>query len=80
MSKKSNEWLRIRKQWLKDNPPNHEGYYMCYICGRWIAASVITIDHVIPRSNANNYANRHDVSNLRPCCWSCNNKKGSKHG
>lgn len=79
MSKKSNSWLRIRGQYLRDNPPNHQGYYICAICGSWVHHRVITVDHIIPRSNAHNYAHRNDYSNLQLACWNCNNAKGSKH-
>lgn len=70
------KWLKRRKQWFKDHPAD---YYICYICGRGMMPNETTIDHVIPRSNARNYANRDDDDNLKPCCWTCNMEKGSKH-
>lgn len=76
--KQATLWLKIRKQWVKDNPPNFQGYYQCYICFRWIPENELTLDHVIPKSNAQNYANRHDPENLKPCCYTCNSEKGSK--
>lgn len=71
-------WQRTRRKWFKLHPPNHQNYYECYLCGRWVLASDITLDHVIPRSNAFNYAVRHDFDNLKPCCECCNSKKGSR--
>lgn len=74
------EWLKIRSKWLKAHPPNHQGYYECYLCHTWINYSEITLDHIIPKSNASNYSSRHDWSNLAPCCGKCNSEKGSQHG
>jgi len=61
---------------LKDNPPNHQGYYECYICLKWVDYTEVTLDHVIPRSRAPHL--RYDLDNLRPCCGTCNSNKGSK--
>jgi 5-methylcytosine-specific restriction endonuclease McrA len=36
----------------------------------------ITLDHVISRSRDS--TKRFDLSNLRPACFYCNDKKGSK--
>lgn len=78
VGKKTKEWLKILKQWKKDHPPNFQGYYTCHICKGWVHESEVTLDHVIPRSNAKNYTNRHDDSNLQPAHGLCNNEKGSK--
>lgn len=75
-STKHIKWLAFRKKWLLDNPPNHEGYYECYICGRWILAKEVTLDHILPRSRRPDLVL--DYSNIRPCCASCNFSKGSK--
>ena len=42
----------------------------CYLCGE-IAD---TIDHVIPISRGGT----NDIENLRPACYDCNMRKGSK--
>lgn len=73
---KTKKWLSTRRAWLKNNPPNHEGYYECYICDRWIPKTLIQLDHVKSRS-------RHpelifEQTNLRPICGKCNALKGSK--
>lgn len=73
--KQAKKWLDIRKQWFIENLADH---YVCYLCGKWLTPAETTLDHVVPRSNAKNYANRHDFSNLRPCCSPCNSEKGSK--
>lgn len=46
----------------------------CYICGKELTYSEITIDHVIPSSKGGT----DHVNNLRPCCRSCNNRKADK--
>lgn len=74
----TNKWLKVRKQWMKENPPNHQGYYFCYICYRAVPSNEVTLDHIIPRSRRPDL--RFDFSNLAPCCGLCNYKKGSKNG
>ena len=55
--------------------------YRCYICGILVKPGrkrgglpLATLDHYIPFSKGGT----HDLSNLRTCCMTCNNKKGSK--
>lgn len=77
LGKKGKAWLSFRRKWFKDNPPNHEGYYECYLCGRWVLQNEVELDHVKSRS-------RHpelvfDEDNIRPVCHTCNVKKGSKN-
>jgi len=76
VGKRGKEWPKIRKQWFKDNPRD---WYVCYLCNRSLMPEDTTLDHVIPKSNARNFAHRHDSDNLKPCCWTCNGSKGSKH-
>lgn len=75
IGKQGKLWLKTRKQWLRDNPPNFQGYYQCYICNQYIPQNEVTLDHVKPRSK--NPELRYDSDNLKPCCYVCNNKKGS---
>lgn len=42
----------------------------CYLCG----GTATTLDHVIPRSRGGTEA----ITNLRPCCVSCNSAKGNR--
>lgn len=77
MTKHEELWAKARKLWFKNNPPNHEGYYICYLCNYWVPAKEITLDHIIPRSARPDL--RYEQSNLAPACWSCNSEKGSKH-
>lgn len=75
LGKKSKEWLKFRRRWMKNHPPNHEGYYTCYICGKWVKPLDMELDHVLSRS-------RHpeltfDEQNLKPSCHDCNYAKGS---
>lgn len=76
MGKHKKLWLQTRRQWFKENPPNFEGFYICYLCGIWMEDRETTLDHVIPRSRAPHL--RYDFDNIRPCCWKCNSEKGSK--
>lgn len=62
-------------QWRKDNPPNHQGYYICYICGKWITPEELNVEHT--KSKARHPELRTDQSKFKPCCSDCNEKKGS---
>jgi 5-methylcytosine-specific restriction endonuclease McrA len=75
--KYSKKWLATRKEWFSLNPPNPFGYYACYLCGRWFTPKEITLDHVLPRGSHPEL--RYELTNLKPCCWECNQKKGSRH-
>ncbi len=48
--------------------------YTCQFCGRTLAASELTLDHVVPRSRGG----RTDWDNLVACCHRCNNLKGDR--
>mgnify|MGYP002345622309 CR=1 FL=1 len=69
---------KTRRDWIKNNPPNHQGYWTCGICGRWVHESAMELDHIIPSSHAPQLIDDH--SNLRPTHSKCNRIKGSKHG
>lgn len=46
----------------------------CMYCGRFLAPSQITVDHVIPRS----LGGKTSFTNCVCSCFECNNKKGNK--
>lgn len=71
---KSADWLRFRKHWLYDNPPLDNGYYLCGICGYWVAADEVTLDHIEPRTAENIF----NPNNIQPAHGLCNYKKGSQ--
>lgn len=77
MTKHEKLWRKARRLWIKNNPPNHQGYWECYICHKWIDESELTVDHMVARSS--DPSQRYIQENLRACCWECNGKKGSKH-
>lgn len=70
----SADWLRFRKHWLQDNPPLDNGYYACGICGEWVRADEVTLDHIRPRTSDNTF----DPKNIQPSHGVCNYYKGSK--
>ena len=69
----SPDWLRFRKHWLQDNPPLDTGYYMCGVCGKWVRADEVTLDHIEPRTASNMF----DTNNIQPAHGECNYRKGS---
>lgn len=71
-----NEWAKARRIWIKNNPPNHQGYWICAICGRW--TQDLEVDHILPRSGSPEL--RFNQDNLQGLCPRCNQRKGSTHG
>jgi 5-methylcytosine-specific restriction endonuclease McrA len=69
------KWGRCRTKWVKENPPNHAGFYQCHYCGLNIPKDEMQLDHKIPRSRAPEL--RFELSNLTPSCGACNLTKGS---
>lgn len=61
-------------KWKRTQEPNHEGYFECYICHKWI--TYLEAEHV--KSKARNPKLRTDPNNLKPTCDPCNSKKGSQ--
>ena len=74
MAHRSDEWLRVRKEWVKENPPDHAGYYVCGICGKPVHFSEMEVDHIDGRLGRNLV----DKENLQPSHVLCNRLKGSR--
>lgn len=74
--KKTAEWRKVRASWVANNPPTHEGQYVCGLCGRAVSIGDMELDHINPRSgNPESFA---DSTNLQPTHFSCNRIKGSR--
>lgn len=79
-----------RYRFMRANPPKN-GKYRCVYCGRWLRPEKMTVDHVIPVDAAKTSrkaqrlidrryeAGVNDLENLVPCCYRCNQKKGSSY-
>ena len=74
MARRSDEWLIVRKEWVKENPPDHAGYYVCGICGKPVHFSDMEVDHIDGRLGRNLV----DKENLQPSHVLCNRLKGSR--
>ncbi len=70
-------WIKVRREWFIENPPDENGYYYCYLCGKPMLPSETTLDH--KKSRSRHPELRFVKSNLAPCCWNCNHEKGSKN-
>ncbi|TAL08204.1 MAG: hypothetical protein EPO02_13535 [Nitrospirae bacterium] len=70
--------FKVRRAWIKANPPNHQGYYTCGICRRQVHESEMELDHILPSSSRPELID--DPNNLQPTHSICNRLKGSKHG
>lgn len=77
VGKKAKLRQKTRKAWIKANPTNHQGYWTCGICGRWVHESGMELDHILPSSGSPELLT--DFNNLQPTHSICNRKKGSKH-
>jgi len=73
VAKKTNKAVA---NWKKTIEPNHQGYYECYMCLKWI--DYLEAEHV--NSKVRRPDQRTDPNNLKPTCSECNAKKGSKNG
>ena len=69
------EWLKVRREWVKLHRPNHQGYYVCAICSKWVPEKGMELDHILSRSRHPEL--RFELTNLQPTCSPCNRKKGS---
>lgn len=72
IGKQGRKWISTKQRWLEQNK---QPYYFCYLCGKMLTRSQLTLDHVLSRSRAPEL--RHKLSNLEACCWSCNSQKSS---
>lgn len=72
--RRSEDWLRFRKHWLRKYQPMDNGCYLCGICGRWVVQSEVTLDHIEPRTMENMF----QASNIQPAHGYCNYRKGSQ--
>lgn len=72
LGKQGIQWHKTRAEWFKQNTA---AVYTCYICGEQLTPKEVTLDHYYSRSRHPEL--RHELSNLRPCCWRCNEAKGS---
>ena len=70
------KWINTRNQWIKDNLPDHAGYYICYLCGSPVHIDEMELDHRKSRSRSPEL--RFEQSNLFPVHHACNTEKGSK--
>lgn len=67
------EWLKARRQWVKSNPPNHQGYWECGICGRWVHEDEMELDHIEKRGSHPEKV--FEQENLRPTHPLCNQER-----
>lgn len=79
--KYAKQWITTRQTWIKNNPPDVDGYWICYLqihewCPIGLTERTLTLDHIVSRSHAPSL--RFSADNLRPACIYCNNLKGSR--
>ena len=69
------KWLETRDKWLEGHKAP---YYFCHYCNKMMTRTELTLDHYKSRSRYP--ALRYKLSNLVPCCLTCNTDKGSLDG
>lgn len=70
-------WLKFRREYLKSHPANHEGYYECALCGKWVHESVVELDHIQNRSLRPDL--RYIEDNIQLVHSTCNTNKKLYH-
>ena len=60
-------------KWKRQQQPNHQGYFVCYMCGQW--TEYLTAEHV--KSKVRRPDLRTNPENFKPTCNPCNDKKRS---
>lgn len=82
VGKQTKQWFITRATWIRKNPPPIEGrYWECYLrihdwCPVRIDITQLTLDHVVARTR--DHSKKFALDNLRPACYYCNEKKGSR--
>jgi 5-methylcytosine-specific restriction endonuclease McrA len=76
VGRKTKRWIRVRREWVKLNPPDHQGGYLCALCGTWVSKEYMELDHILSRTRAPEL--EFELSNLQPTCSPCNEAKGSR--
>lgn len=61
-------------RWKRKQKPNHQGYYVCYLCNTWV--TYLMAEHV--KSKARHPELREVEDNFKPVCAPCNKDKASK--
>lgn len=64
------------RKWKRQQEANHEGYFECYMCHKWIKYQ--EAEHV--KSKVRHPELRADQTNFKHTCDDCNAKKGSRNG
>src|SRR5215217_4977289 len=63
-------------KWARKQQTNHQGYYECYICSKWV--TYLMTEHVL--SKVRHPESRTDDTNFKAVCAECNEAKGSHDG
>lgn len=74
MTGRTKLWLATRRRWVQLNPPNHEGFYICAICGLPVHINDMEVDHRDGRKGER----ISNLNNLQPVHSVCNRLKGSQ--
>ena len=74
IGKQGKRTATVVAKWKKTQKPNDQGYYICYLCGKWI--TYLEAEHKL--SKARHPDKRTDPTNFAPVCSQCNEEKRSK--
>lgn len=75
IGKKTKKWLIVRAEYLRTLVPDENNCVECGICHKPVNMSVVTVDHIIPRSKRPDL--EYEPSNFQPAHYKCNKEKGS---
>lgn len=73
--------LQMNQEWLKENPPDHDGKWACYLriapnCLKRMGSLDLTFEHVEPKVKRPDL--KFDKRNIKAACQPCNELKGSR--
>lgn len=73
--------IRTANRWFKENPPDENGYWYCYLqisvsCPYKLTRRLVQLEHVYPKVKRPDL--KYNTRNIKPACPFCNKLKGSR--
>ena len=73
--------IMTKRRWLKENPPDENGQWTCYLqisayCLKKLTKYTLTLEHV--EAKVRRQELKYNTKNIRPACSWCNKLKGSR--
>ena len=79
MTRIKQEAIALRKRWIDENPPNHQGAWVCFWCNQWVYETgydPMELGHKVAKGGLSN-EEASEPGNLGPIHRSCNREQSS---